>query len=248
MKEKLLGLWDRLTDPILSKIPRLSRPWKAVRNLVCILLAAVLIWFCRGANSLTPQWAFRRAEKSDLVGPSRVVTEEDYSYRSLSHWIQYIGETEDCYVSVMCRKQNGFLAGWDGNAVCWKKGEQVTLMAGGERWPYGEDGGYLFYLFSEESAARGEADLSIRSIGELNGRRYRFDHVYTVEFLPNEDGVLCGRLMPVDTEGDLWTVTLEECMLDDFWQNSAEIPVTVRLYDEEDGLILETSFEYRYPE
>ena len=69
-KERLLDGWDSLWEKLTSKIPRLPRPWRVARNLVCIPLAVWLLWLLMGGRALTPEWAFRREEQQQMVGPS----------------------------------------------------------------------------------------------------------------------------------------------------------------------------------
>ena len=72
IKRRLLDWCDAQWERITARIPRLSRPWRVVRNLVCILLSVCLFWLLMGGEALTPEWAFRPAAPHKRVGPAAI--------------------------------------------------------------------------------------------------------------------------------------------------------------------------------
>lgn len=247
MREKLRAKWENFVYAVSARIPRLPRPWRVVRNLLCIPLTVYLIWLFTGGNPLTPLWAFRREEKLDMVGPSEILCEAEYRYYFSANYRWLLGETDCGYTSMACSKNGGFWGGWSGQLAYWPRGEEVTLVVrpGTENQDVYEAA--WLYLFCEEpSAVRAEVDIEIEGAGSLNGVHYEFDRTYTVELVRNEADILCGVLLPADRGADKWTETLEEHRLDDLFQYSAKLPVTARLYGQGDELLLQTCFEYSY--
>lgn len=58
---------------LIGKIPPRSRGGKLIRNMVCILLLCVVIWWCFGMPALSVRHAFRRAERANLLEPSEIL-------------------------------------------------------------------------------------------------------------------------------------------------------------------------------
>ena len=108
------------------------------------------------------------------------------------------------------------------------------------------EAGWVYLLGGVSDAVRAEVDILFEGSGSLNDRPYEFERAYTVECTPNEEGILCGLLTPIDQDEDLWTATLEENRLDDLFEYHSSLPVTVRLYGAGNELLFQTSFEYRY--
>ena len=246
MRERLRGKWDALRSRVGAKLPRLSRPWRTARNLVCIPLAVYLIWLFLGGNPLTARWAFRREEKMDLVGPSEILWTEDYNYYYSTRYQWLLGETEHGYTSVTCRRE-GLFRGWSGQLSYWPRGEKVTLiLREGTRNQDIYEAARLYLFCEEADVLRAEADITIRASGSLNGTPYDFDRTYTMELTPNEGGILSGVLLPRDREGSEWSKTLEEFRLGDLFHYTGEFPVTVRLYGAGETLLDQVSFLYSY--
>ena len=247
MREKLRARWDSLVQKLSRRIPRLSRPWRVVRNLLCIPLTVYLIWLFAGGNPLSPQWAFRREETLEMVGPSEILCEARYRYYYSTDYIWFLGETEGGYTSMSCSRSGGFLGGWSGRLAYWPRGEEVTMVVReGTRNPDVYEAAWVYLLGDASDAVRAEVDITFQQSGHLNDRPYDFDRVYTVECTRNEEGILCGLLAPTDQSEDLWTATVEELGLGGLFEYRAGLPVTVRLYGSNGELLLQTSFEYRY--
>ena len=50
-REGLGAAWRRLWSRVTAKIPRLPRPWRVARNLVCIVFGVYLIWLLLGSHT-----------------------------------------------------------------------------------------------------------------------------------------------------------------------------------------------------
>lgn len=240
-KERLLGWRDSLWEKLTSKIPRLPRPWRAARNLVCIVLAVYLIWLMLGGRPLTVQWAFRRAERQDMVGPSEIMLE-----RREDRNVTILGETPEGYFLGLFSRLSG--GGWRTDATLYiprQTDVTLTVMDILPGMHYGSGYVDLLLLCDDPAVSRGEAELTLAGTGSLNGRRYDFDQTYTVEFLPAEDGILSGRVEARSEDDGSWESRLERVMLGHIYDDT--VPVTVRLYDGAGALVLERSIQYRYP-
>lgn len=242
MREKIAEKWRSFMHPITSKLPRLSRPWRILRNLACIVLALYLAWLFSGGNALTAEWAFRRAEKLAMVGPSEIISEvRDGDERS------FTGRMEHGYFIARFARYANPLGGWyKRNAVYVERQETVTFSVASPGYgvislPYVD----LVVFCDDPAVRRGEADITFSASGSLNGRHYEFDKTYTVEFFPAADGMLSGRVSAETADDGNWDSLLERVMLADIYNMSC--PVTVRLYDEDGQLLYRETVEYQYP-
>lgn len=242
MREKIAEKWKRFTSPLISRIPRLSRPWRVARNLVCIVLGVYLIWLFAGAGALTAERAFRRAEKQDMVGPSEILLE-----RREGDQVTFTGRTESGYYIGTFAKDANLLGGWYTRGRLFvDRQEDVTFSVAKCEWGgFGTDYVDLLLLCDDPAVSRGEAEITIAGSGRLNGKWYDFDEVYTVEFLPAAKGVLSGWLEAASEDDWSWESQLERLMLGSLYTKAT--PVTIRLYDGGGELLLERSMEYRYP-
>lgn len=241
-KERLLDGWDSLWEKLISKIPRLPRPWRVARNLVCIVFGVYLIWLLLGGHPLTKEWAFRQAERQAMVGPSEILLE-----RRDGDMVTIMGRTEYGYFFGLFAQNAAPLYGWDLRRTLYvERKEDVTFTVARPDWGV-FDVNYvdLLLLCDDPTVSRGEAEITLAGTGSLNGRRYDFDQTYTVEFLPVEDGILSGRVEARSEDNGSWESLLERTMLGDIYSNT--VPVTIQLYNGAGALVLERSIQYRYP-
>lgn len=242
MREKIAEKLRHFTYPIVSRIPRLSRPWKVVRNLVCIVLAVYLIWLFLGGNALTAEWAFRRAEARAMVGPSEILLE-----RREGDVVTFTGRTECGYfIGSFCKYGNPLRGWYTRDNFYVERQEDVTFSVAKPDWGAAFDAEYvdLLLLCDDPAVSRGEAEITVAGTGSLNGRPYDFNKTYTAEFLPAAEGVLSGRIEAETEDADSWSGMLERHRLGDIYDSTC--PVTIRLYGESGALLLEKSVDYRY--
>ena len=233
-KERLLAAWWRLWDRVTAKIPRLSRPWRTARNLVCIVLAAYLIWLLLGGRALTAEWAFRRAERQMLVGPSEmlgtfeVATDPDDPDRTQRY---LVGETEG---AVLIGWVTGsWYSGYNARLDVWEKSETMTLV------PMTDGGGALrdqgvsvYFLGHTElpGAVRAELDLTAQDEEEDEVEQW---HV-TAEL---ENGCFVFPL-----ENFYWRYT--EALSGEWSSDVVETAYTVRLYSGQGEILDERGWSY----
>ncbi len=242
-RESLGAAWRRLWDKVTAKIPRLSRPWRVARNLVCIVFGAYLIWLLLGGHLLTKEWAFRQAERQAMVGPSEILLE-----RRDGDMVTIMGRTGYGYFFGLFAQNADPLYGWYLRRTLYvERQEDVTFTVARPDWGV-FDVSYvdLLLLCDDPAVSRGEAELTLAGSGSLNGRRYDFDQTYTVELLPEGEGVLSGRVEARSEDDGSWESLLERVMLGNIYDNT--VPVTIRLYDGGGALLLERSIQYRYPD
>lgn len=223
------------------RAPRLSRPWRVARNLVCSLLALGAIWLLLGGFPLTQEWAFRQAERLAMVGPSELLLERQQDGSALM-----VGETQEGYFLGQISRLSG--GGWAAEATLYlPRQADVTLTAADIRpgTHFASEYVDLLLLCDDPAVERGTAEVTFTGDGSIDGRRFEVDETYTVEFLPEREGVLAGRLQPKTDSGAGWEGQVERFVLS--WIYSTEIPVTIRLYDGGGALLLERSMEYVHP-
>lgn len=243
-REGLMERLGRLRRKLCSKIPRLSRPWRIVRNLVCIVFGVYLIWVLMGGYPLTKAWAFRRAERRDMVGPSEMILEQ---------WdeneVTLVGRTEQGYFLGTFSREINPLRGWYTQGTLYVERQEDVTFTVAKTDRYGgiidEHCVELLLLCDDPAVTRGTAEVTFTGDGSIDGRRFEVDETYTVEFLPEREGVLAGRLQPKTDSGAGWEGQVERFVLS--WIYSTEIPVTIRLYDGGGALLLERSIEYVFP-
>lgn len=243
-REGLMERLGRLRRKLCSKIPRLSRPWRIVRNLVCIVFGVYLIWVLMGGYPLTKAWAFRRAERRDMVGPSEMILEQ---------WdeneVTLVGRTEQGYFLGTFSREINPLRGWYTQGTLYVERQEDVTFTVAKTDRYGgiidEHCVELLLLCDDPAVTRGTAEVTFTGDGSIDGRRFEVDETYTVEFLPEREGVLAGRLQPKTDSGAGWEGQVERFVLS--WIYSTEIPVTIRLYDGGGALLLERSMEYVHP-
>lgn len=232
MKEKTTEKWKRFTYPVVSRMPRLSRPWRVVRNLACIVLLAGVCYVLLGAPALTEEWAFRRAERQNLVGPTEILGAADVDWEGWSYHRLMAGKGSGYYV----------LCGVDWPALeCWSKTGDVTLAAP----PQVGRSGHAYQplvLFTELPAVRAQIELTLTA--EMAG----YEEMETVTYqrdAEREAGififVLADREFDYQQEGEMQALStlINRLRGRELSRYEKPIPVTVRLWDETETLIYE---------
>ena len=137
---------------------RWSRKTKLAAWALILLITAAFLFFCYNRPSLTPEIAFRRAEKQQLIGPAEIIatlsSKNGYSESIL------IGKTEHGYTTYEYYN-SGHLDG--GQMRYFPKTEDATLF--GPKYTYYDENGLpyiLIFLFPETcSAPLAELTLTI---------------------------------------------------------------------------------------
>lgn len=248
---KLKNIWMR--------VPRWLR---SILDLLASALFVFLFYAAIGAPAITTTQAFRRAEKIHMVGPSVIVDTLDQSTYS-EFKTMLVGETGEgiVFFGQYEATQNN---GWSERTVLEpvfsyreKTGDLTVLAAPTVSlgFPWIEYGGaslpiYLFDAYPE--AIRAELDLTVSGTYgiDINGGEYTqdFTRSYSLEAQREKEGFFRFFIsLPTGNAVDAYALELISALstgstpftYPSSHEAAISIPVTVRLYDETDALILE---------
>lgn len=216
------------------RIPRLNRPQRIIRNFACILLMLICTWFMMGAPALTPRWAFRRAERLNLLERSEILD----VVRVGERFRMVVAENERNYILFVDAPlyEETWLTFDD-------KQSPVTLMMPLEhRWRIQD---CPLVLLTDLPVARGEVEFSL--IPEVSGQYIQEEIHYLV------DGELLNSgnmLFVVDSgeaeyqegekywaESDVETTMAHLAFARYDIQHTCRVDITVRLWDGNGDLI-----------
>lgn len=232
---------------LLKRIPRLSRPRRIVRNLICCVLLLVLCWFVMGAEPFLPRWAFRVAERTRLTGPAEILDVVRMERDSGSNLYIAIGEDQWGY-SVFGPTR---YAKPDIRYTFFyqEKQENVNLMIPDalvvpDEWP--------IILFTQLPAVRAEISFALGP-EILNQQDLQETIPYCLEGEWQEEGYFLFRFSP-DTEDEVQRAAEFRVMGSlAYWSNaynrdiaaerSDAYEITVRLWDSEGNLIYENAIK-----
>lgn len=232
-----------------NRIPKWIR---VILNLTAAAVLALTVYILLDAPALTDQWAFRRAEKANLVGPGEIVTRmelEGMPYRKLItaetdrgvEFYAYDPYIRGGEIQFSYQRKNGALT------VAVPPGSMVPLS-----WPLLEEGEIPVFLFHEfPEAVRAELELSIAGayswyVNDAE-RTMEFDEHFSLCSVEAGDGWFRFAMEVEGTPDFTPTPSLQAAELlirvcDPYSyipDRKSEIPVTIRLYDEADQLIHE---------
>lgn len=228
----------------LSRLPRLPRKWRLVRNVICILLAVYFIWLFLDCRSLTMMGAFRRTEREQMLGPSEVV------YRTkdgAATWL--LGKITDGYLATGVRWDLGWKTRY---FTFWEKGENVTLVPVGY-YPQGRADSVELLLFHEmNGVVRGEAEVTLNAtvgFGDGDVKAYEEGSVtetYLIQFEPCGEQALAGWIEPhFPDDGSLKNRT-EKYAIGTVFGSDEILSFVVWLYDGEGNVVYHGTIEYSY--
>lgn len=141
---------------IAAKLPGLTRRGRLVRNLACVLLLAVLCWVLLGAPALTEAWAFRRAERRNLVGPSEILQRMDVDWDGFDYHRLIAAKNDWGYVLYAPDRPYA-----ETELIYQAKMGDVTLMAPPEMWIHEPVSDQPLVLFTDLAAARAQVELTL---------------------------------------------------------------------------------------
>lgn len=147
---------------------RLSRGCQIGIFFAGIVAAACLFWVLMGARALTVDWAFRRAERQLLVGPSELLgsfevkrsSDSDYRSRYL------VGKTDEGLV--VGAVSGSWYQGYSVYVDYWAKTGDITLVPVNPNWgniyPYDDDTlVHILAVADLPGAAYGELELTAQN-------------------------------------------------------------------------------------
>lgn len=248
-------MMNKMRD-LLSRIPR---PVKALFFVLCALSVALLYYIAKDSPTLSFEQEFRRAEKANLVGPSRIVEVMDSHCSDFHQMI--VGETDHgiCFFggySLTVHYDSNFKREetWFTFSYREKTGDITVLAApNGSHFSWDVLTYYLpVYVFDNyPQAVRAELELTVTGSDTrgINGEKVttNFSKRFTATSERTGEGFF--RFL-LEAKGSPNTYALE--LLSDLCGTEmyssdpnidAVVPGTVRLYDAEGKLILEHEFE-----
>ncbi|MBQ9148860.1 MAG: hypothetical protein IJX69_04750 [Oscillospiraceae bacterium] len=220
---------------------RIPRKQRAVVHILMIVLLSFMLYILLGCPPLTAEQRFRRVEKANLVGPSMILGTEDLSSNRL-----IIAEEKDAVILY------SYPAAYPENDifVYREKAGDVTVLAAPTNdmiWYYDEEAALDVIVFDDfPQATRAELDFTLA----VTVNNVPFEKHYSLHAQRERDGYF---LFSYTTEGNPY-LTAEAPALEAFIAICGSngdtyidfaVPVTVRLFDEQDTLIAERSLILR---
>ena len=227
------------------KVSRLNRRQRVARNLLCTMLLLFFCWLVLDCPALTLKWAFRRAEKVSLVGPSEIIDVIEGDWRSEENLL-VVGESRYGYSVYNANLLKPWI-GYANTSVAYREKEgEVELFSPMDSIRY-STGDVPWFLFTELPAARAQIEFSFET-GRVDYYVYAPVH-YCAEGEKRGDGYFL-FILPVVAEGnedfpkrDMRTAQLQFTMRDLVMANRNAYPmdvdITVRLWDGQGTLIYE---------
>lgn len=228
-----------------------TKNWKQktlIAGLITILVT-FLIYLSLGSPVFTVEQAFRIETARNLLGPATILGKESidcvhygYNYNTL-----IVAETDHGSI-LYCTRLN------HAEELYYRENNtDLTVMAlpnGGMSWYYGEPRQLNVILFDDyPDAVRAELEMLVKSDSPIAGIQYhykltaqrqnagyfRFIHtIYGSDYIDNDNMAM-----------KILTDITSKSHVDEFYYWECTIPATVRLYDQNDNLIVEKTFELR---
>ena len=217
-----------------TKWNRLSAKQQVAFHLSAVIILLFLCYVFLGCPPLNLQQAFRRAEKASMTGPAEILAQlhpAGYPY----HGLVLARSGEDVAVFAYDRKDPSR------SQLVYREnaGDLAVLAAPGDvLYQYEHTATVPLVLFDgHKTAVRAELDITLQHDG--------FQKTYSLETLREHPSCFCFLLSvrgagPLGDEGAALRQLQEICSNSMAGNLDVAIPVTVRLYDGEDALILES--------
>lgn len=236
--KKLKQLW--------LNIPRRIR---IAMNLLVIFLLGFGVWIFCGCPAFTAEQRYRQLEKAHMVGPARIIANyelEPYNYLNLIladdgdgvifyPYADFRHGSEAFYY----REKTGdltVLAAPILDSFCYWEYELELPVFLFDNYPQAQRAQLQFTLSETVNDVYFEKEYILDSVREEDGLFRFVIHVGSNDWYVDDFGHKQG--MPVGAEGVVLQQFSQMCGYDDSF-NLRPQPVTVRLYDEYDNLILE---------
>ena len=240
LREKMDAFWD--------KIPR---KWQVLLNFTVICLSATLLYIFLGAPTTTEGY-FRRAEKENMVGPSKILGIEQIDGMLADTLI--VAETKEGVILYADHYKGAKMV----NSLVYRPKTGGIMVCGSPQLlsqlvpPEGDDSTVIVFDNCPQ-AVRAELDMELYWFDNMNTKEYRYQ--YSLEGKRTNPGYIrldldyqwhesSGLYMHPEDE-TIWNFHARSR---DFSYRApeGEFPATVRLYDENDVLIREESL-YLFP-
>lgn len=217
--EKLKKLW--------SRVPRLPRSWRIVRNLAAAALLAVLAlalleWPCLDAHS-----AFQRLEGAYLLTPSRLVLQQERGKGAAflsegDSWIA-VGSVSAFDGAGMPLNLGGFQAVL--HQVLPKEGIVAVLLPVKSE----DNGGVVAVWGGPEEAVSGTLELELKGIEDPAGRSVSGLETFAAQAKRREDGWFIFRFTPHDNHREGQSCAMEMWLWFGPWFHTKQMEQPYRL-------------------
>lgn len=237
---------------------RIPRPAKAIVCIICSLALAALYYIALGSPTLNFEQEFRRAEKANLIGPSRILEILDNNCSDFDRML--VGETDYgiCFfgeTEITVRRGNNYAKEEMVYTFSYreKTGDITVIAAPNSSSIYWNDFKmclpvYVFDAYPD--AARAELELTITGSDThvSNGEKITTDYCEHFTATAKRTGVGYFRFdLTAKEKTRLYALCLLSSVsgIDTYYNQPsaiAEIPGIVRLYDANGVLIIEKEF------
>lgn len=228
-------------------IERIPRKVQVAINLLLIPVLLLLLYIFINAPTLTPEQAYRRFEKANLVGPSEILGYETFTRRTPASFM--LAETAQGYI-ISAVKQPKYHQTKD--FFYLQKTEDITVCPAPQElyWEYGGELTLTIFLFDDYPTAV-YAELDFELFWDNGGYEYRNWH--NLKAYRNNQGYFRFDLefehnqFKVDPQAEsIYQLSRVLHFPNDRNLASDAYPVIVRLYDADGNLILEKN-SYMFP-
>jgi len=247
----MMGRVNRIRAMILSKLPRLPRGARILRNLVILAGAAFVFYLFLGAPPHSDEELFRRKERQNLIGPSQVLAILNRDWQNGRYDRIVIAESEFGYVMmpVSIDRHAG-----EGLHYAQKLGGTTLMVVPGSNWWPSSELPWIIAFDGVPEAARAELTLTLYyeehnayipdGYEDLPVVRYERD--YSLSSEREYEGFFLFRFVAAG-EGAR-TFVEEEAIrnlasLGELNASRLQLPATVRLYDASGTLLSEQATE-----
>ena len=226
---------------------RIPRPWRAMMNILAILVLAVAFYISIDAPTFTREQALRRTEKENLVGPSEILFNQEVENYRYGHLI--LAETDHGIITWVDDSTFGF--------NYHEKTGDLTVVTGPKYWfNWGSDEFEvclpIFLVDDHPEAVRAELELDVEGFFVHNSNSENLqeplDHHFSLEAQREAEGYFFFTVdLPMVPQGEQgsngYALDALAQHFTNWWRNALpesnfSITATVRLYDGNNDLIV----------
>ena len=214
---------------LLKRWQQLPAKFRACTNIALICLCVLLIYIFVGAPAMTPQEAFRRAEKAQLVGPAEIL--EDLHVGGYPYSRLILADDGDGVILFTYNRWNAAAT----DLLYVEKAGDLTIAAAPDQtfYPKENHASVAIILFHEGSRAV-RAELEFCLTADYEGETH--EKTYSLQSLMTLDRCF---LFSIETHSQSALGAEGQLLLQLQSANGSAIPATVRLFDQDDNLIRE---------
>lgn len=247
---KKLRAWREKLDAALDRIPRKRQ---VAVNLICIVVCLFLLYIFVDAPTFTLEWAYRRAERRNLVGPGTILGIEELDCM----WDDTIVIAETGEGVILFTKKHD--ENTPVNTLVYRERESDVMVCGTPQWlssifpPEGDD--LTLVIFDDyPEAVRAELDIELYWQDAQSQKEYRYR--YSLDGSRKNPGYFRLDLdyqwkeesgLTEHPENQTIRQFAFRCQDPSYRAPKGEYPATVRFYGE-DGTLLLTRELFLFPQ